>query len=142
MYKTTSDQFIGGSHLPVRSLMFQCAVCLHGGHQDCYRDFYMRRPPDEMTPPPVPHSMRLGRTSDINPPRGRALSRTNSTITGDGESDDGASTQGDGEGTPGSYSSAKGVFVASSHVALGRLCAAGCGHHCWAVHDKGFGFSV
>ncbi|KAI0741856.1 hypothetical protein C8Q80DRAFT_1196599 [Daedaleopsis nitida] len=123
-------------HLPVRSLMFQCPVCLHGGHQDCYREFYMRRPPDEITPPPLPPSLRLGRTIDMNPPRGRALSRTNSTYTGDGESDDGASAQGDGDGTTGSYNSGRVMLVTTSNMALGRLCAAGCGHYCWAVHDS------
>ncbi|RPD58851.1 hypothetical protein L226DRAFT_493796 [Lentinus tigrinus ALCF2SS1-7] len=123
-------------HLPVRSLMFQCPVCLHGGHQDCYSEYYMRRPPDPITPPSIPPSMRHGRTLDTNPPRGRALSRTNSSYTGDGESDDGASAQGDGEGTTGSYNSARGIVVSSSSTVLGRLCAAGCGHHCWIDHDK------
>ncbi|TFK81768.1 hypothetical protein K466DRAFT_501579 [Polyporus arcularius HHB13444] len=125
-------------HLPVRSLMFQCPVCLHGGHQDCYREYHTRRPPDEITPPPVPLSTRLGRTLDVNPPRGRALSRTNSSYTGDGESDDGVSAQGDGDGTTGSYNSAKGILVSSTSIVLGRLCAAGCGHHCWAVHDRSY----
>ncbi|KAG0696918.1 hypothetical protein DFH29DRAFT_179286 [Suillus ampliporus] len=32
------------SHLPVRTLLFQCSVCMHGGHQECYRRYYMERP--------------------------------------------------------------------------------------------------
>ncbi|KAM5544402.1 hypothetical protein V8D89_002062 [Ganoderma adspersum] len=123
-------------HLPVRSLMFQCPVCMHGGHQDCYRDYYSRRPSDEVPPPPVPRAIRVGRSSETGTPRGRALSRTNSAYTVDGESDDGASTQGDGEGTTGSWGSGRGLMVPSSNVILGQLCAAGCGHHCWAVEDK------
>lgn len=31
-------------HLPVRTLLFQCSVCTHGGHQDCYRRYYMGHP--------------------------------------------------------------------------------------------------
>jgi len=31
-------------HLPVRSLLFQCSVCNHGGHQACYRKYYMEHP--------------------------------------------------------------------------------------------------
>jgi len=32
------------SHLPVKSMLFQCAVCSHGGHQACYRRFYTEMP--------------------------------------------------------------------------------------------------
>nr|GAT53244.1 predicted protein [Mycena chlorophos] len=35
--------------LPVRTLFFQCAICQHGGHQACYRRWYMEQP---MTPIP------------------------------------------------------------------------------------------
>ncbi|KAI8974589.1 hypothetical protein BD414DRAFT_498136 [Trametes punicea] len=124
-------------HLPVRSLMFQCSVCLHGGHQECYRT-YLRRPPDEISPPPPPPSVRVGRSFDRELARGRALSRTGSTTIGDGESDDGGSAQGEGDGTTGSYSSAKGVVISSSNFMLGHPCAAGCGHHCWTVNDKSY----
>ncbi|KAG2123096.1 hypothetical protein DEU56DRAFT_745653 [Suillus clintonianus] len=31
-------------HLPVRTLLFQCSVCTHGGHQECYRRYHMERP--------------------------------------------------------------------------------------------------
>ncbi|KAJ7632721.1 hypothetical protein FB45DRAFT_978405 [Roridomyces roridus] len=30
--------------LPVHKLLFQCSVCHHGGHQDCYRRFYLENP--------------------------------------------------------------------------------------------------
>lgn len=30
--------------LPVRTLLFQCSVCTHGGHQECYRRYHMGRP--------------------------------------------------------------------------------------------------
>ncbi|KAI0372640.1 WD40 repeat-like protein [Pilatotrama ljubarskyi] len=123
--------------LPVRALMFQCPVCSHGGHQECYRAYYFRRPADDISPPPQPSaSLRPGRTNEADPPRGRAMSRTGSTATADGESDDGSSAHGEGApGTAGSYSSAKGVVV-SSNVVQGLPCAAGCGHYCWAGNDK------
>ncbi|KAI6119652.1 hypothetical protein EDD17DRAFT_1605846 [Pisolithus thermaeus] len=35
-------------HLPVHTLLFQCAVCTHGGHQECYRRYYMERPMDPL----------------------------------------------------------------------------------------------
>ncbi|KAI0351880.1 hypothetical protein OH77DRAFT_1498292 [Trametes cingulata] len=124
-------------HLPVRSLMFHCPGCSHGGHQECYRAYYFRRPADEISPPPQPSSsLRAGRTSEANPPRGRARSRTGSSTTGDGESDDGASAQGESAaGTAGSYSSARGVVVSSNSVPA-LPCAAGCGHYCWVGNDK------
>lgn len=143
--------------------MFQCAVCMHGGHQACYSKYYSHRPPDKIIVP-VTSLHRAGRSLDIvylhfgatssnpNPPtglgaptvpppalRGRALSRTNSTTTtGDGESDDGAA---DGEGgLSGSYESTGprgSAFIPfSANVVLGQLCAAGCGHNCWAIHER------
>ncbi|OSD00134.1 hypothetical protein PYCCODRAFT_1414786 [Trametes coccinea BRFM310] len=124
-------------HLPVRSLLYQCSICLHGGHQECYRAYYYsRKPPEEIAPPPLPPSLRVGRTPERELGRGRALSKTGSTVAGDTESEDGGSAQGDGDGTTGSYSSAKGVLVSSTKVLLGHPCAAGCGHMCWAASDK------
>ncbi|KAI9063837.1 hypothetical protein FKP32DRAFT_1571226 [Trametes sanguinea] len=123
-------------HLPVRSLLYQCSVCLHGGHQECYRAYYYSpKPPEEITPPPVPPSLRVGRTPEREFGRGRALSRTGSTVAGDTESEDGGSAHGDGDGTTGSYSSAKGVLMSSTKT-WGHPCAAGCGHHCWIANDK------
>ncbi|KAI0628217.1 hypothetical protein C8Q77DRAFT_1150372 [Trametes polyzona] len=138
-------------HLPVRALMVQCPVCMHGGHRECYEGYYRDRPADEIAPPvqhvPGPPSLRAGRSLEAHPPpRGRALSRAGSTLTADGDSDDGTSAhtsvgdvdgEGDGDGTTGSYASTRGVGVpASSSAVRAQPCAAGCGHHCWAVHDR------
>ncbi|KLO18063.1 WD40 repeat-like protein [Schizopora paradoxa] len=30
--------------LPVKAALFMCSVCLHGGHEDCYRKYYLDRP--------------------------------------------------------------------------------------------------
>ncbi len=32
------------SRLPVRGLLFFCPVCSHGGHHECYREYYLHRP--------------------------------------------------------------------------------------------------
>ncbi|KAF9235674.1 hypothetical protein BU15DRAFT_89510 [Melanogaster broomeanus] len=40
-------------HLPVRTLLFQCSVCSHGGHQECYRRYYMERPMVELPVPSI-----------------------------------------------------------------------------------------
>lgn len=52
------------SHLPVRTLLFQCSVCSHGGHQDCYRRFYMERPMVELPVPLVTRGRQLQREQD------------------------------------------------------------------------------
>ncbi|KAJ8489981.1 hypothetical protein ONZ51_g2575 [Trametes cubensis] len=57
-------------HLPVRALMLQCPVCLHGGHQDCYQKYY-ERPAEEVALPQNPPSMRVGRSMEHDMGRGR-----------------------------------------------------------------------
>src|SRR5882762_10779122 len=49
------------SHLPVRTLLFQCSVCAHGGHQECYRRYYMERPMVEVTMTSAPSEEIRGR---------------------------------------------------------------------------------
>ncbi|KAI0819575.1 hypothetical protein BC628DRAFT_1491791 [Trametes gibbosa] len=79
-------------YLPVRESLSQCPICLHGGHRECYRAYYERLPPVDMTPPPQSSSShRVGLTLGAHSPRGRALSREGSTLTDHGELDDGAS---------------------------------------------------
>ncbi|KIY43394.1 hypothetical protein FISHEDRAFT_52780 [Fistulina hepatica ATCC 64428] len=59
-------------HLPVCALLVQCSVCNHGGHQACYRQYYMNRPMD-----PIPDG--LSTSLEL---RGRApLSRHSSIMT-------------------------------------------------------------
>ena len=31
------------SHLPVKTLLFVCPICTHGGHQGCYRQYHAGR---------------------------------------------------------------------------------------------------
>lgn len=87
-------------HLPVRTLLFQCSVCTHGGHQECYRRYHMGRPMVD-----IPTSLS---------PRGRLLIRERN---GDGE-----------EGEEVTCSESRGERTLAGH-----LCAAGCGHYCWAT---------
>ncbi|KAG2139627.1 uncharacterized protein EDB93DRAFT_1298463, partial [Suillus bovinus] len=86
-------------HLPVRTLLFQCSVCTHGGHQECYRRYHMGRPIVD-----IPPSLSA---------RGRSLLRERDN---DGE-----------EGEEVTYSEGRGERTLAGH-----LCAAGCGHYCWA----------
>ncbi|KAG1785218.1 uncharacterized protein HD556DRAFT_1423791 [Suillus plorans] len=89
-------------HLPVRTLLFQCSVCTHGGHQECYRRYHMGRPMVD-----IPTSLST---------RGRSLIRERN---GDGDGEEGEEV---------TCSESRGERTLAGH-----LCAAGCGHYCWAT---------
>lgn len=117
--------------LPVRALLFMCAVCMHGGHQACYQQYYLSRPPIQVASAPAPgsHPSSQSDSPSTDAPRlRRAASKT-----GDGEgSDDGASTR-DGEEASLALRFPDGVEgkpTLSAHP-----CAAGCGHYCWATNE-------
>ncbi|KAH9830000.1 uncharacterized protein C8Q71DRAFT_788214 [Rhodofomes roseus] len=121
--------------LPVRALAFTCSVCMHGGHQECYRNYYMRRPmayidsgqtvPEDRTAqPPNP---------PLSRPRGRTSSRSGSLMH-DSDSDEGSIPRA-------AESAVSGGEVDRPYVTLeyslqGHVCAAGCGHFCWATRDQ------
>ncbi|KAJ7172380.1 hypothetical protein C8R46DRAFT_894774 [Mycena filopes] len=92
--------------LPVRALLFQCSVCNHGGHQACYRRYYMEHP---MVPIPSATILSEG--------RGRPRSRT-----ADDETPHADSSQ---DGRLESPLRAQGIRR------LGHPCVTGCGH--WSV---------
>ncbi|KAJ7046897.1 hypothetical protein C8F04DRAFT_938106 [Mycena alexandri] len=94
--------------LPVRTLLFQCSICHHGGHQACYRRYYMEHP---MVP--IPSALVLSSES-----RGRQRSRT-----ADDETTLDGSSQDDYPGTP----------FQPQVKRLGHPCVSGCGHWCWAA---------
>ncbi|KAF8813412.1 hypothetical protein BYT27DRAFT_7158298 [Phlegmacium glaucopus] len=99
-------------HLPVRTLLFQCAVCNHGGHQSCYREYYMRQPMVDL-----PSSF-LPQLIDVN----EDDSSSSSTISSQSTPVDPSITE-----SP----------LQQSHISTklaGHLCAAGCGHFCWAAN--------
>ncbi|CAL1708081.1 unnamed protein product [Somion occarium] len=127
-------------HLPVRAMLFKCTVCMHGGHQECYQMYYLRRPMIEIKPhqPPVPQPLpappRPPTPSLVHqgkpPTRGRALSRVADDVSDDGVSAIVKDGNSDGGGPAG-----VGGGVRGSMAVLGHPCAAGCGHYCWAASD-------
>ncbi|KZT07377.1 uncharacterized protein LAESUDRAFT_677793 [Laetiporus sulphureus 93-53] len=134
-------------HLPVRALMFKCPVCMHGGHEECYRNYYLHRPMEELKAPPVrERESQLPRrttTPELEPAvphgvRGRAMSRADS-ITGDSESDESIPLHAGGSTTSGGEVTDTEGQVPTRRALYGHLCAAGCGHHCWAVSKQPFG---
>ncbi|KZV67776.1 hypothetical protein PENSPDRAFT_610968 [Peniophora sp. CONT] len=102
--------------LPVRSLGFTCAICAHGGHSDCYRNYYSLKPPREFARP--------SSSPPLEEPgqRGRSLSRLSGSTIPD---------------VPlgGGDVMTAGEERARSKVLVGHACAAGCGHVCWVSNE-------
>ncbi|EAU84127.2 hypothetical protein CC1G_08668 [Coprinopsis cinerea okayama7 len=65
--------------LPVRSLLFQCSICKHGGHQSCYRKFYLQHAMVEL---PDTHPAAFFPASESSE-RGRTLSRQQERLSED-----------------------------------------------------------
>jgi len=110
------------SRLPVRTLLFQCAVCNHGGHQSCYREYYMRQPmvdlPSSFLPP-------LTDSKDWTSTRNQLNNEDDSSSTISSQSN------------PIDLSSVTESPLQPSHKSAklaGHPCAAGCGHFCWAAN--------
>ncbi|KAI0686851.1 hypothetical protein BC835DRAFT_1287288 [Cytidiella melzeri] len=131
-------------HLPVRALAFTCPLCMHGGHQHCYQQYHMRRPPLTISSLPSvptviaePHSaatlnpaQRFQRTSDSEG-RGRA-----SSVGREDGSDDGTSVREGDDLMATSKMTEATVDGSAAGVAIqGHPCAAGCGHYCWATNE-------
>ncbi|KAH9481800.1 GATOR complex protein WDR24 [Psilocybe cubensis] len=102
--------------LPVRALLFQCSVCHHGGHQACYRQYYLQQPMVDLPSSFVP-------ASDSS--RGRASVRIASTSV---EDDAGSTADTSGIPSPEQPHHPKSL--------AGHPCAAGCGHFCWAANKE------
>lgn len=103
------------SRLPVRALLFQCSVCHHGGHQACYRQYYLQQPMVDLPSSFIP-------TNDF---RGRASMRMSSTSV-----EDDAGSTADTSGIPSPEQTHRPITLA------GHPCAAGCGHFCWAANRE------
>ncbi|KAF9782978.1 hypothetical protein BJ322DRAFT_186081 [Thelephora terrestris] len=106
-------------HLPVRALMFHCPVCMHGGHQKCYKEYYSARTVEPLPAPTPPRT----------PVRTRASSMSVVGLEGDP--------------TP-FGSEIRDALVSSPpqppplrEQLSGHPCAAGCGHYCWASAHGG-----
>ncbi|KAJ7109490.1 hypothetical protein C8R44DRAFT_289695 [Mycena epipterygia] len=100
--------------LPVRTLLFQCFVCGHGGHQACYRRYYMEHP---MVP--IPGALVFSHSESRGRSRGRTTDDELSTLTSSHESHPESSFQAGG-----------------TQKRLGHPCVSGCGHWCWAANDE------
>ncbi|KAF7338217.1 WD-REPEATS-REGION domain-containing protein [Mycena venus] len=100
--------------LPVRSLLFQCSICHHGGHQACYRRYYMEHP---MVP--IPSSSVFSLSESRGRRRGRAVDDDAAPV---------GSMQDDSPEIP---------FKSSqTQKHLGHPCVSGCGHWCWAATEE------
>ncbi|KAF5345968.1 hypothetical protein D9756_010921 [Leucocoprinus leucothites] len=97
--------------LPVRNMLFQCSICHHGGHQSCYRQYYLNQPMVDI--PPV----------SLDQQRGRSATRTPST-----DPPSGGSSSSYSPASPGVQTKLGGRAELAGHP-----CAAGCGHYCWAT---------
>ncbi|KAJ7125451.1 hypothetical protein C8R43DRAFT_1030196 [Mycena crocata] len=100
--------------LPVRSLLFQCSICNHGGHQACYRRYYMEHPMVSM-----PSVLVLSQSEG----RGRSRARTP-----EGETATLVSSHEDLSRNP--------SLAGQTQKRLGHPCVSGCGHWCWATNDE------
>ncbi|TCD66714.1 hypothetical protein EIP91_001007 [Steccherinum ochraceum] len=119
-------------HLPVRALLFKCPVCMHGGHEECYRSYYEQR---SMLPIPKTQDYAAVKPPVINPTSSpgsqpSARERRMSKSGEPGSADDSMDTSGTTDGQ-----SEHGTGVQEGSI-LGRPCAAGCGHFCWAANEK------
>ncbi|KAJ3749970.1 hypothetical protein DFH05DRAFT_16582 [Lentinula detonsa] len=122
----------GICRLPVRGLMFQCSVCSHGGHQLCYRRYYMARPMMD-----VASDALTDLTSHSNQARGSTsaseVSRsTASTASTAGTDDESTSTTSTSVQDTSSEIGVEPSEPTSRSRLLGHPCVVPlCGHHCW-----------
>ncbi|KAF8960014.1 hypothetical protein BDZ97DRAFT_1922438 [Flammula alnicola] len=124
--------------LPVRTLLFQCSICNHGGHQACYRQYYLQQPMVDLPTSFLPNDSR-GRTSIRKPPASveddssSTISSHSSVADTSVSQNDASSTTSIPSGMP-DTSAAQSPVHASSRTLVGHPCAAGCGHYCWAAN--------
>jgi WD repeat-containing protein 24 len=113
------------SHLPVKSMLFHCTVCSHGGHQACYRRFYAEMPLVVLpTPhPPSPASPLI--KQPVPPPPDRSASRSKDR-GGDDVADIALDHSFD----------ASTIVPPTPRTLMGHSCAAGCGHICWVANFR------
>ncbi|EUC63812.1 WD domain, G-beta repeat protein [Rhizoctonia solani AG-3 Rhs1AP] len=135
--------------LPVKGLYFLCLECSHGGHQECYRSYYLSRP-----------------LANLDGSSTAANSRTNTILESDARSGTPSiQSLGLGNDPEKSFDDAASVKTEKTQDTLitdsgnrnslelpaqeskssvdwsprGHPCAAGCGHYCWASNDREVG---
>ena len=112
------------SHLPVKSMLFQCAVCSHGGHQACYRRFYAEIP---LALLPAPHALSPGSPLKLPP---RLYRSTSTSRSKDRERDDATDLVAPDD----SFDTS--TVTPTPRQLMGHPCAAGCGHFCWVANFR------
>ena len=111
------------SHLPVRTLLFLCAVCDHGGHQSCYYEYYMKQPLVDLpfsSPQPT-------RTESRDQPSSQSQQNSEDDSISTSSSQSTAIDSSVSESPQQIHQNRKSAKLA------GHPCAAGCGHLCWAA---------
>jgi len=116
-------QNITNSHLPVKSMLFHCPVCSHGGHQACYRGFYTEMPLVLLPPPPRSPSPGSPLKLPHHPCRSTSRSKD-----GDYEDVTDIAVLGDPFDTA--------TVTPAPRQLMGHACAAGCGHFCWIANFR------
>ena len=110
------------SRLPVRTLLFLCAVCDHGGHQSCYREYYTRQPlvdlPSSSPPPTESRDQPSSQNQQNNEDDFISMSSSQSNTVDPSVSESPLQT----------HQNRKSAKLA------GHPCAAGCGHLCWVAN--------
>ncbi|KAG8882206.1 GTP-binding protein Rho1 [Tulasnella sp. 332] len=145
--------------LPVRGLHFACAVCSHGGHHECYRQYYLHRPMIESSSSSNPQksygkpgNSGWGLSMLIKDPQ-----EVDKTPDGLHERKD--SNASDGIAAPRKDSILQGGTIPPALLGtswatrpkdrdlprereslknrlMGHPCAAGCGHVCWVANES------
>ncbi len=122
-YSPNVDSITTRSHLPVKSMLFQCAICSHGGHQACYRRFYAEMPLVLLPPPPQSPSPGSPLKLPHRPCRStsRSKDKDHDEVTDIVVSDDSFDTA---------------TVAPAPRQLMGHSCAAGCGHFCWVANFR------
>ncbi|KZO96812.1 WD40 repeat-like protein [Calocera viscosa TUFC12733] len=134
-------------HLPSKGLFFLCPTCGHGGHEECYRDYYLSHPMDNVhiflqsTQVLPPHTLRGNRQSISDASQLEEDGRTGRTPNpkkfrrGPGRVHPvEAADDSEDEAHKARFWERK--RRVGKRVLLGHPCVAGCGHVCWVSNDR------
>jgi len=119
VFSRAHDFVSANSRRPVRTLLYQCTVCTHGGHRGCYKRYYTEQPTEEVPSLFAPLVDVEARTPAKGSPSLGGLDHDNVTVT--------------------MKSEASPVHIPGKIKMRGHRCAAGCGHFCWVVNEQSGG---
>ncbi|ELU37910.1 hypothetical protein AG1IA_08055 [Rhizoctonia solani AG-1 IA] len=134
------------SRLPVKGLYFMCLECSHGGHQECYRSYYLSRPLVNVDGSSTAANSRTSTILESDPKSGTpSMQSLGLGAETEKAFDDAASvktekTQDTLITDSGNRNSmelpAQDGKSSAEWSPRGHPCAAGCGHYCWASNDR------